>query len=326
MRISMRIFQRNGWFYYEFERGKPRSLRTRDHREARGLYNALKKKYLQGKLHNLETGRRITISEFQSVFFRDHTDISDHTIEGYRVAFKLFTDVIGAPTLITHIDRAKIQRFKNACLARGVKKVSVNSYLRHIRGILNKAFEWGYAPKKVPVVMLKVPKRHPRILSPDEIDLVLLHSQHCHFQMHRIIKFALWTAARREEIHTLKWQNVHLDQGFCTVLGKGDKERTVPLLDGAIEALGQPKDIGYVFWHPHVDSISRSFKKIARDCGIEDISFHKLRHTSATKMLQCGIGLSEVKEMLGHEDVKTTEIYAQVLREHLKKEMQKFRI
>jgi integrase len=324
MRISMRLFQRNGWYHYEFVRGKPRSLKTKNPREARELYNALKKKFLRGKLHNLESGKPSTISQFMTIFFRDHTDIADDTRDAYDLAFRLFMDVIGASTTLAHIDKAKIQKFKSACLARGCKKVSVNTYLRHMRGILNKAHSWGYLKKKIKVELFKLPKRHPRILTKGETDLILLHSYHCNYQMHRIIKFALWTGTRREEIHTLKWQNIH--DGFCTVIGKGDKERTIPLIDGAIEAMGDQKDIGYVFIHPHIDYYSKAFKALARDCGIEDISLHKLRHTAATRMLECGIGLSEVQEMLGHEDIKTTEIYAQVLRAHLKEEMKKFKI
>ena len=323
MHISMRMFQRNGIYYYEFERGKRRSLRTRDVREARELYNALKKKYLAGKLHNLESGRRVIVSEFQHIFFRDHRDIAADTYRAYDLAMGNTKSCLN---LGTHINKGKIQKFKQICLARGVKKVSVNTYLRHLRGIFNKAYEWGYIKQKIPVDLLKTPKRHPRILSPSEIDIVLMHSRHCHYQMHRIIKFALWTDARREEIHTLKWQKVHLDEGYCTLIGKGDKERTIALLDGAVDALGEPRDIGYVFMHPHIDYISKAFKKLARDCGIDDISFHKLRHTSATKMLQCGVDLSVVQEMMGHEDIKTTKIYAQVLREHMLKEMTKFRI
>ena len=57
MRDTMRLWQRNGWYYIEFYRGKHKALRTQDPREARELYNALKKKYLRGKLHNLETLR-----------------------------------------------------------------------------------------------------------------------------------------------------------------------------------------------------------------------------------------------------------------------------
>jgi integrase len=324
MRISMRIFKRNGWYHYEFVRGKPRSLKTKDPAEARRLYNALKKKYLAGKLHEIAHGNRITLGEFGELFFRDHTDIAHDSWRAYDLAMRLFMDTAGRSTPITHIDAAKVRKFKSACLARGVSKVSINTYLRHLRGILNKAFEWGYLKKKIKIEFYKLPRRHPRILTKDEIDIILTHSYHCHPEMHRIIKFCLWTGTRREEIRTLKWQNVHGD--FCTVIGKGDKERTIPLMPGAVEAMGERRDIGHVFLRSHKDYYSKAFKALARDCGIEDISFHKLRHTSATKMLESGIGLSEVKEMLGHEDIKTTEIYAQVLQAHLKKEMLKFKL
>jgi integrase/recombinase XerD len=320
----MRLFQRNGWFHYEIRRGKSRSLKTKDPVKAKRLYGAIKKKFLAGKLHEIEHGARITLNQFGQRFFVEHNDLADDTTRAYDLAWRLFMDVVGKSTLLTHVDKAKINKFKSVCLSRGIKKVSVNTYLRHLRGILNKAFEWGHIKKKVKVELYKLPKRHPRILTSDEIDLLLMHSQHCHPEMHRIIKFGLWTGCRREEIHTLKWQNIH--DGFCTVIGKGDKERTIPLLPGALEALGDVKDIGYVFLRSHKDYYSKAFKKLARDCGIEDISLHKLRHTSATKMLESGVGLTEVKEMLGHADIATTQIYAQVLQEHLRKEMMKFKL
>jgi integrase len=225
--------------------------------------------------------------------------------------------------LLSRIDDSKIRKFKNDCLARGVKKVSINTYLRHLRGFFNKAHAWGELKNKLPIEFFKLPKRHPRTLNPDEIDILLKHSYHCHFEMHRVIKFALWTGCRREEMHTLTWQRVKADT--CTVIGKGNKERTIPLLPESIEALGTPKDIGYVFYHPHIDKYSKDFKSIARDCSIDDISLHKLRHTAATQMLASGIPLEYVQEILGHEDISTTRIYAKILQDRLKQEMKKMK-
>jgi integrase/recombinase XerD len=142
--------------------------------------------------------------------------------------------------------------------------------------------------------------------------------------MYRIIKFALWTGTRREEIYNLTWQDIYGD--MASVIGKGDKERTIHLLPAAIRAMGSPKDIGYVFWHPgDMDKITKEFKKIARACGIEDIHFHNLRHTAATDMLSSGIRIEYVQEMLGHENISTTMIYTKILQKDLKKEMEKMR-
>ena len=142
--------------------------------------------------------------------------------------------------------------------------------------------------------------------------------------MYRVIKFALWTGTRREEIANLKWQDI---QGnMARIIGKGNKERTIPLLPGAIEAMGTPKDIGYVFVHwSDLARYSKTFKRIARRVGIEDVHFHHLRHTAATQMIESGIEINYVKEMLGHSSITTTEIYTAVVQKTLKEKMKKLR-
>ena len=62
-----------------------------------------------------------------------------------------------------------------------------------------------------------------------------------------------------------------------------------------------------------------------RDCEIQGMTFHKTRHTAATQMLLKGISLESVQKLLGHTDISTTQIYAQVLQEKLKEEMKNFR-
>ena len=70
MNLSMRMFKKeNGYYYYEIERGKKRSLRTKDKREAKRLYNIIKKEALKGRLVQLDGDKRITLSEFKDVFF-----------------------------------------------------------------------------------------------------------------------------------------------------------------------------------------------------------------------------------------------------------------
>jgi site-specific recombinase XerD len=65
--------------------------------------------------------------------------------------------------------------------------------------------------------------------------------------------------------------------------------------------------------------VTKKFKRLARDCDLGGYHFHHLRHTAATLMLASGIELHYVQEILGHTDIKTTQIYAKVLRLKLKK-------
>ena len=322
MQDFMRMFQRkNGFWYYEIRRGRKKSLKTKTKTEATALFKTIKRNYLRGKIKELDPDKKTSISEFKAVFQSRHTDLSDDTIAAYDLAFRLLSDSLGGSTMLSRVNN-QLDKFKADCLARGCKKVTVNTYLTHIKAILNKAVKWGYLERKPDIETYRIGKHHPRILTKAEIDLLLTHSKACHPEMYRIIKFALWTGCRRAEIHGLLWQRV--SDGSCSVIGKGDKERTIPLMYGALEALGPRKDIGPVFWQPHIDQYSKSFKSLARDCEIEGVTFHKMRHTAATQMLKSGVSLESVQKLLGHTDISTTQIYAQVLQEKLQEEMQNF--
>ncbi|NNL32135.1 MAG: tyrosine-type recombinase/integrase, partial [Flavobacteriaceae bacterium] len=127
---------------------------------------------------------------------------------------------------------------------------------------------------------------------------------------------------RRAEIARLQWQDVQGDT--CRIIGKGDKERVIPLLPKAQEAMGAKKDIGHVFIHwVDLNKYSKKFKVIARACNIKKRHLHNLRHTAGTAMLESGIPIEIVQEMLGHSDLSTTRIYARIRQEKLKKEMKK---
>lgn len=90
--------------------------------------------------------------------------------------------------------------------------------------------------------------------------------------------------------------------------------------------MGERKDIGYVFVQFNdLSKYTKAFKAIARAVGIEDIHLHHLRHTAATKMIESGIEINYVKEMLGHSSVTTTEIYTAVVQKTLEEKMKKLR-
>ena len=139
---------------------------------------------------------------------------------------------------------------------------------------------------------------------------------------------------RISELVNLKTSDIHLREKYIVVVGKGDKERMVPLGEMAVQALrnyiekGRPhlskKPGGTLFYNYQGNPISRIslykyIVKLAIDNGIEkDISPHTIRHSFATHLLEGGTDLRVVQELLGHEDISTTQIYTHIDRTKLK--------
>jgi site-specific recombinase XerD len=318
----MRLFKRkNGRWYVEFKRGVKRSLGTADAQTAAEIFKDLLKAEANEKLVALDAGENISLADFKKEFLSRHEINNQKTFDAYDLAGRLFIDSAGSSTRLTRVTDKTIAKFKNDCRARGVKQVSINTYLRHLRTYFNQAYYWNYIDKPIRL-KIKKDKTAPRIFTQAETELLLLHARHCRPDMYRCIKFALWTGARRIEIKRFCWQ--HVSAGTATLYGKGDKKRTIPLLPGALAAMGPAADIGPVFVQYDLSTYTHLFKKLARDCGIDDISLHKMRHTAATYMLAAGMDIVYVQEMLGHADIATTRIYAQVLQEGLKKEALKY--
>jgi integrase/recombinase XerD len=143
---------------------------------------------------------------------------------------------------------------------------------------------------------------------------------------------------RASEALDLRLQDIDLDVGFVRTIGKGDKERVVPLGRKAIEALRAYNERGRpflggagklkapeLFLNNRGRRLSRQglhglIKQYAHEAGLpDDVSAHTLRHSFATHLLEGGADLRAVQEMLGHADLSTTQIYTHVTTSHLQK-------
>ena len=143
---------------------------------------------------------------------------------------------------------------------------------------------------------------------------------------------------RASEVLSLRLQDVDFDVGFVRTVGKGDKERVVPLGRKAVEALqvyyqrGRPflggagtLKAAELFLNNRGRRLSRQglhliVKRYARMAALaDDVSTHTLRHSFATHLLEGGADLRAVQEMLGHADLSTTQIYTHVSTAHLQK-------
>ena len=181
-------------------------------------------------------------------------------------------------------------------------------------------------------------RKLPTIISLEEIDLLLNLeiTDDLSVRNKAMIELMYATGMRVSELISLKIADLHLTMGFVRCLGKGDKERIIPLGDIATEAVkiyledsrpllikNNPRE-AYLFVNHHGRPLSRQgywkiLKKVAQEVGLnKKISPHMLRHSFATHLLENGADLRAVQEMLGHSDISTTQIYTHVTKLRLK--------
>ena len=323
----MRLFKRpTGIYYVELARGKARSLKTKDKAQAQGIFRAMEREYLRGRLLQLDT-RRMSISEFADHYEEHRPGVSKWTLKKDLLSLKLLREAVG-DLQMRAITQTRIDQFKNVCLARKAKPQTVNGYLRHIKGALSYAIEDNIIDKKPKVKMIREDKTAlaERIISPDNLKAIIEAAHEKDPAFARFLTLALWTGGRRREVLGMAWQDVDLDgQRVLFTKTKGKQDRRVPLLPAALVALEpHKKDIGRVFpnWHP--DTASKWFHSVAASVGVK-ARLHDLRHSVATYMLASGIPVQVVKEILGHAHLSTTLLYSHNLDEATAREMQKLR-
>jgi integrase len=329
MKLSMNLRKhpRHGTWYVwigrseKHPRGRLVSLKTTDEDDARRIFAEVKRKHLEDKLIRLTGDSRVTISQLAEAFTTDadRVSLSEKTLRQDKLSLKLLMDAIGDKPIRT-IREQDFKQFKTVLMARNLSPFSINSYRRHILSALNWAVDQDWIKRTPRFKPVKTPEPLPRVLSIDEIDRLLKYAEANDRDTHRVIRFCLWSGCRRIEIAGLRYEDIK--DGYFHIRGKGDKERSVPLLPGALEAIGGLFDIGLVFPRWHLDTYTHRFQDVAKGAGVS-ATLHDIRHTAATFMLTSGVSLPVVQKILGHRDIKTTQIYAKVVDELMRSEMGK---
>ncbi|MBP5313873.1 MAG: tyrosine-type recombinase/integrase, partial [Eggerthellaceae bacterium] len=173
------------------------------------------------------------------------------------------------------------------------------------------------------------------LLAPKQSDVI---EYACFLRSRAILEVLYGCGLRVSEIVSLDLSDVDFMRGFLRVVGKGSKERWVPISGAAERALKDYLDngrdelinrkarmTGAVFLNRRGGRLSRQsvftlVEETGRSVGIEGLHPHMLRHSFATHMLEGGADLRSIQEMLGHSDISTTQIYTHVSRTHIKEE------
>jgi integrase len=279
--------------------------------QAEAVLRALKKDALEEKLARLDPSG-LTIDQFLDRFLADQEGfLAVRTLDRYRSTFTVLARDLGPTLPLRNVTARKIEAWAQTRLKTGVTAEGVNADLRHIKAALRKAAKLGWLPQAPEVRMVKTPRRLPRHLSPEAVEKLISSETDPTYK--RLWSFLVWTGLRRSEALNLRWQDITWStRPLARVVGKGDKERVVPLLPAAVEALGSArKDIGPIWPQIHPDRVSHRFKLTARRAGLGSARLHDLRHTCFTWLVSKGIHLKVVQMIAGHSSIQVTMLYAQ---------------
>lgn len=265
--------------------------------------------------------------------------LSPNTLEAYSRDINRFVEGLGGKG-VTEATPEDVINYLKTLKDKGLKTRSCTRALVSLRGLYRYLVREGYM-EKAPTSFIDLPRFHkrlPQVLTVEEVERLLDApdvTKPKGLRDKAMLELLYATGLRVSELVNLKTEDINLQIGYILTIGKGSKERIVPIGDAArgwireyIER-GRPRflkdpSIPYLFLNPSGKRLSRqSFWKIlkgyAREAAIKKrITPHTLRHSFATHLLQGGADLRSVQLMLGHADISTTQIYTHIHRERLK--------
>ncbi len=281
------------------------------------------------------------INEFCTYLLIDK-NYSKNTIDAYRNDLEMFNKFVNKT--INNIDDSDIKNYlkylkdnkhNERSIARNTS--SLRSFYKFL--IINKHVKTNPMEN---ITSIKLSKKLPDILTIDEINKILDIKITDNYSVRNKAMLELIYAAglRVSELINLKTYDIDTLENIVRTMGKGNKERIIPIGEYATNALNSylsirytflKKEINdYLFLNNHGKKMTRQgffkiIKKLAQDNNIKkDISPHTLRHSFATHMINNGADLRTIQELLGHSDISTTQIYTHVSTEKLKQEFEGF--
>ncbi|MDA8212081.1 MAG: site-specific tyrosine recombinase XerD [Clostridia bacterium] len=268
--------------------------------------------------------------------------LANNTRESYGRDLCQFAGFLARQKLTTasEIHKNHVMAYLLSLQKSGKVPATIARHLAAIKGFFRFLLNEGLVPKD-PTLNLESPKlrkKLPQILSNAEVDSLLNQPDSGRVAGLRdkaMLEVIYATGLRVSELCSLNEQDLNLELGFLRCIGKGSKERIVPLGRLAVQAVTAYLQRGRVkllkkpaekalFLNHHGRRLTRQgfwkiIKKYAFEAGIpKEITPHTLRHSFATHLLENGADLRSVQEMLGHADITTTQIYTHLTRNKIK--------
>jgi integrase/recombinase XerD len=285
------------------------------------------------------------MEKFLNVFLNHlslERSLSPNTVESYKIDLKRYIKFLGDEKVssLEEIKENHITKLIGRLSLLGLKATSIARNLAAIRSFHKFLVREGYSDTD-PAGVLESPKpwrKLPMVLDVEEMKKLLKQpkgSDPLALRDKAILEFLYATGVRISELIGVKRKNLLLEVGLVRVIGKGQKERVVPIGEKAIKSvekylsesrphLANQNSQDVLFLNRRGGQLSRMgawkiLRKYVNRAGIKKkVSPHTIRHAFATHLLDGGADLRAVQEMLGHADISTTQIYTHLDRHYLK--------
>jgi len=260
---------------------------------------------------------------------------SENTTINYAVDLCQFVDYLMSQGIndVGAIESTHVRAFLRDVVGFGYARTSAARKLSAIKGLTSFLKKRGLVESDVAARLKgpRLPKRLPRALPYEDVVKLIEKGPRGDKTLRdkAVLELLYGCGLRIAEASALKWEQVDLKERWIRVVGKGDKERIVPMGRYAVKALKDWKDSGessdtYVFPGEKggfiaVRTLRRIVTRCAKNAGLSGVTPHALRHSFATHMLERGANLRVLQELLGHESLMTTQRYLKVTAEQLKK-------
>ena len=293
----------------------------------------------------METGKnsKDIVSRYRR-YLKLEKGYSANTLDAYmRDVDKLFRYLAVEQVDVLDVKLEDLEHFAAFISDLGIGPRSLARILSGVRQLYRFLVIDGYLEVD-PTELLESPKQPdhlPEVLSTAEVDLLEQAIDLSKWEGHRnraIIEVLFSCGLRVSELTNLKLSNLYIEEQYIRVMGKGSKERLVPISPRALDELNywfadrnvmkiKPGEEDYVFLNRRGLHLTRTMilimiKRYAVEAGIKKtISPHTLRHSFATSLLEGGADLRAIQAMLGHESIGTTEIYTHIDTSTLRQEI-----
>ncbi|MBS1584282.1 MAG: site-specific tyrosine recombinase XerD [Bacteroidetes bacterium] len=277
--------------------------------------------------------------------------LSENTVEAYLHDVAMLEDFIRSEKNGIGITNIELQHLQAFVAHVNELELSAGTQARVLSGIKS-FFHYLLLEeiiKRDPTELLEAPKLKralPSVLSVEEINQLFEAIDHStpEGQRNRAMLETMYSCGLRvSELISLAISNLHLEVGFLRIVGKGNKERLVPIGSTAVTQIKLYKDHvrshlpkikagqeDILFLNRRGSGLSRVMvfmilKDLTEKCGFKkNVHPHTLRHSFATHLVEAGADLRAVQEMMGHKSITTTEIYTHLDRAYLRKTLEKY--